>query len=81
MATHEPWTFAEALASKPQAKAYLTDAEWYVCLVIVCMREIEGLDSGAFKFRMTPPNPEIQACFDAKMPPHHAAVELFSVRH
>jgi hypothetical protein len=81
MSTSEPWTFEDAIATKPASKRHLTDAEWYVALVIVCVREIEGLDSGAFKFRMTPPNPEIQACFDARMPPHHAAIELFSARH
>jgi hypothetical protein len=77
----DDFTFEACCASKPAAKRHLTDAQWYVCMVIVCMREIEGLDSGAFKFTMTPPNPEIQACFDARMPPHHAACKLFSVRH
>ncbi len=75
------YTFEAAVASKPASKQHLTDAQWYVCLVVVCSLEIEGLDSGEFRFTMTPPNPEIQACFDAKMPPQEAARELFSVRH
>jgi len=77
----DEYTFEAAVASKPATKQHLTDAQWYVCIVVVCAREIEGLDCGAFKFTMTPPNPAIQACFDAKMAPHHAAIELFSVRH
>lgn len=75
------YTFEQAVASKPPTKQHLTDAQWYVCLVALCCCQIEGIDSGAFKFTMTPPNPEIQACFDARMPPHHAAYKLFSVRH
>jgi hypothetical protein len=78
---NDVYTFEDALASKPARKKNLTDAEWYVVLVAQCVMNIEGLDSGPFRFTMTPPNPEIQACFDAKMAPHDAAIELFSVRH
>jgi len=74
-------TFDEALASKPATKQHLTDAQWYVCLVVVCACEIKGLDSGEFKFTMTPPNPELQEYFNARIAPHHAATALFSVRH
>ena len=77
----DQYTFHEALASKPATSQHLTDAQWYVCLVAVCCCQIDEVDSGAFKFTMTPPNPEIQACFDAGIPPHYAAAKLFAVRH
>lgn len=74
-------SFAATMASKPASKRDLTDAQWYVALVVWYTQHIEGLDSGQFRFTIMPPNPEIQALFDARMAPAHAAITLFSPRH
>lgn len=73
-------SFIVAMAAKPAHSQHLTDAQWYVGLVACCVLQ-EGLDSGDFKFTMAPPNPEIQACFDVRIPPLEAAYKLFAVRH
>lgn len=78
---NDEYTFDVAVASKPASKQHLTDAQWYVCLVAQVCVDFEGFNFENFRFTMYPPNPEIQACFDARMAPHHAAVEIFSVRH
>lgn len=75
------WTFEQAIAAKPEIDSGATDAQWYVCLVAQCCMAIEGVDPRDFKFSITPPNPEIMAFFDRRIPPHIAAIELFEVRH
>lgn len=81
MSTPEPWPFEDAIAAKPAEKGHLSDAQWYVCCVAQSCLDHDGLNCGDFRFTMYPPNPEIKACFDARMDPVLAAVKLFSVRH
>lgn len=77
----EDWTFEQAIASKGRTHSDVTDAQWYVVLVAQCCTLYEGLAPGGFLFNINPPNPEIQAFFDRKVPPHLCAIELFQTRH
>jgi len=77
----DEYTFEAAMASKPAGRHDLTDAQWYVALVAWWTNAIEGLQPKQFRFCICPPNPEIQALFEQRMPPHHAAITLFDVRH
>lgn len=79
--TEAPMTYAECMKSKHREGQSCTDLEWYVVCVAQICTNYEGLDSGAFEFSITPPNPEIARCFDRQIGPVEAAIELFSRRH
>lgn len=81
MQTEPEWTFEAALASQPPAKAHLTPEQWYVACVAICAAERPDMADHSFRFTMYPPNPEVQACFNARMAPQEAARQLFTVRH
>lgn len=72
-------TFEQAMAMKPTAE--LSDLGWYVALIAQASLSIDGLDSGEYKFDMNTQDPAIHQRFDAKMPPHTAAIEMFATKH
>ena len=78
-------TFDGAMALKPDpaeaAGVDLTDAQWYVVLVAHCCTRYDGLSPGAFLFSIRPPNPEIEAFFRRRVPPHLCAIQLFQTKH
>lgn len=78
--TEPQLTFEIAVASKPRHQHHLTDAQWYTVLLVQCALNLK-LDAGDFLFTIMPPNPEIQAYFDARISPDEAAIALFGAKH